>query len=1134
MPYATAQLKLKDAHFQDLFTAAGLAQLDERFLTCLEGQDSELAALLKHYRHCDEDFTNDPKQYSLFLLDLAPYIERFVIELFAIEDAAEGMRAAVVDQDPIFIFKNHFVLRLAKRLLKKADTLESFEALHQWLQSQCSTTDDPELSIARFANQLLQNSAENAESIDRLAAWCVQAISSDQGQRFVKGWVSFKFPQKLNFENLVGIEPVVDDPVGRLQGPPQNYRQRDGFKLTDNRMGRREVLNEIDYCVYCHKNDGDFCSKGFPVKKNNPDLGLKINPVGDTLTGCPLEEKISEMQTLKKQGLNIAALAMVMLDNPMCPATGHRICNDCMKGCIYQKQDPVNIPEVETRILTDVLGLPWGVEIYDLLTRWNPLRQQQYVMKPYNGSKVLVMGMGPAGFTMAHHLLMEGFAVVGADGLKIEPLNEDYVNQPIFDYQDLVEGLDNRLMAGFGGVAEYGITVRWDKNFLKLIYITLMRRRHFQVFGGVRFGGALTIDEAWRLGFDHITLAVGAGLPKELPIPNSLAPGMRQANDFLMALQLTGAAKETSLANLQVRLPAVVIGGGLTGVDTATEIQAYYIKQVEKTLFRYETLVQQSSEENIRATFSGLDLEVLDEFCKHGLIVRQERRLALQEKRQPDFIKLIREWGGVTIVYRRSMQESPAYQRNHEELIKAFEEGIYYVEGLEPNAVELDQHGNCSTLRCLSRFQDKEGKWMATDEVMTLPARSIFVATGAKPNVAYAFEHAQDIERKKFEYPRYSEVDGELTAVEETGHIKMPEYGAFTSYSNERKFVSFIGDTHPIFHGSVVKAIASAKRSYPRIVNALSHKAQSGDEQEYQQFNKKLNDIFNVTVELVEQLDKNAIRLVVRAPQLARQFKPGQFYRLQNYEAYSSHLSEAVACLGAKDEKHDDCLSFILMNNGVSSEILMSSQPGDRLAMMGPTGVRSAIPDNNETILVIGGRLAIAYLLSIAPSFKAAGNRVYFVGLFEKDEQVLCQKDLEANTDGVCYTSTDKLSHTLMTFSDKFSFDLNALDQVTVIGNGDLLRLVQKLRQNELHGEFKPTAAFKASVYGPMQCMLKGVCAQCLQWQIDPKTGKRTKAVYACSWQHQPLEIIDTHSLDDRLAQNHMQEQLTRLWYSSI
>src|SRR5687767_15597015 len=50
-----------------------------------------------------------------------------------------------------------------------------------------------------------------------------------------------------------------------------------------------------------------------------------------------------------------------------------RSCNDCMKSCIYQRQEPGDIPQIETRTLKDVLGLPWGFEIYDLLTRWNPL-----------------------------------------------------------------------------------------------------------------------------------------------------------------------------------------------------------------------------------------------------------------------------------------------------------------------------------------------------------------------------------------------------------------------------------------------------------------------------------------------------------------------------------------------------------------------------------------------------------------------------------------------------------------------------------------------------------------------------------------------------------------------------------------
>ncbi len=133
------------------------------------------------------------------------------------------------------------------------------------------------------------------------------------------------------------------------------------------------------------------------------------------------------MNLARSKGYAIGALAIVAIDNPLCAATGHRICNDCMKACIYQKQEPVDIPQVETRTLKDVLALPWGFEIYALLTRWNPLNFARPVPKPATGRKVFVVGLGPAGFTLAHHLLNDGHAVVGIDGLKIEPASAGLV-----------------------------------------------------------------------------------------------------------------------------------------------------------------------------------------------------------------------------------------------------------------------------------------------------------------------------------------------------------------------------------------------------------------------------------------------------------------------------------------------------------------------------------------------------------------------------------------------------------------------------------------------------------------------------------------------------------------------------------
>src|SRR6185295_8637361 len=180
---------------------------------------------------------------------------------------------------------------------------------------------------------------------------------------------------------------------------------------------------------------------------------------------------------------------------------------------------------------------------------------------------------GPAGFSLAHYLMNDGHTVVGIDGLKIEPLPPDLSGvgprgervsfKPIRDARELNEPLDARIMAGFGGVAEYGITVRWDKNFLKIVRLLVERRSRFTLFGVIRFGGTLNAEEAFALGFDHVALAVGAGRPTVLDMPNGLARGVRTASDFLMALQLTGAAKTDSIANMQVRLPVVVIGGGL-------------------------------------------------------------------------------------------------------------------------------------------------------------------------------------------------------------------------------------------------------------------------------------------------------------------------------------------------------------------------------------------------------------------------------------------------------------------------------------------------------------------------------------------------------------------------------------------
>src|SRR5689334_802529 len=699
MTVTMSALGIPGYSYTDLHDPERLSSLYERFCEQVNADNPELWREWDAYRR-DPDAPRPPIALSHLLIAMAPHVSRFIARLFDVDRPLTAIVRATEEQDALFRFKVDFVRRRALPLLKGGAHVVSSpddDAAVEAMIAAAGTTDR-ELAVAKAGCQLLdrektaspQPPAPTGDS-EALKRWCAARIHAPE----FRSWVIFRFPENVEAFHLVDVQRPDPALPEAMIGPDWRLRRRDGFTLTDPRMKPREVLSEIHYCVLCHERDKDSCSKGLHDK----DGRVTVNALGIELNGCPLDEKISEMHTLRKHGDAIGALALVVIDNPMCPGTGHRICNDCMKSCIYQKQDPVNIPQIETGVLTDVLSMPWGVEIYGLLTRWNPLNVRRPFALPHNGKNVLVVGLGPAGYTLAHYLVNEGFGVVGIDGLKIEPLPAELTGgaatppRPIRDWSEIYRQLNERVLEGFGGVSEYGITVRWDKNFLTLLHLTLARRRGLKMYGGVRFGGTVPIEDAWRMGFDHVAIAAGAGRPTVIDMKNNLIRGIRKASDFLMALQLTGAFKRNALPNLQARLPAVVIGGGLTAIDTATELMAYYPLQVEKTLGHYEALCGGIGEARVRGTYDPEELELLDEFLVHGRAVRAERAAAREAGRPPDFISLVRGWGGVSIAYRKRMVDSPAYRLNHEEVIKALEEGIAFIENLNPVEAIPDSYG---------------------------------------------------------------------------------------------------------------------------------------------------------------------------------------------------------------------------------------------------------------------------------------------------------------------------------------------------------------------------------------------------------------------------------------------------------
>lgn len=654
---------------------------------------------------------------STFLQDMSGYIalkQKLLLEKSIIQAKTEFTKRALI--------RNRGILLGEKALDNPINTLESL-----CKELQINITEDKELDFSNIALHIVSLTEDKQEDLIKQAE-AIYFSLREKGK--ISNWISEFAGKKLDYEHLEKAE--IEETDGIVSYSSSHHRKRDGFALTDRRGSTREITKQIDYCMICHEREKDSCSKGLHEK----DGSIKKNPLGVDIKGCPLNEKISEMHFLRREGYPIAALAMIMLDNPMCAGTGHRICNDCMKGCIFQKQEPVNIPNVETSVLSDILNLKDGLELYGFLMQWNPLKVERPYALDYNGNKVLVVGLGPAGYTLSHYLLNEGFAVVAAEGLKVESALEIYnlskeSNLPSF--KDVIEKeLDERIISGFGGVSEYGITSRWDKNFLTVLQLLLERRKNFKVLDGIRFGGTITAEDAWKLGFTHIALATGAGKPTLIRLKNNLSRGLRKASDFLMALQLTGAARKDSLSNLQISLPALVIGGGLTAIDTATETLAYYPIQVEKFYENAKRLIEIDNNYLLN-TFDEEELTQANIYFEHGKIIHEIRKKAQENNEKPDFLPYLKEWGGVTLVYRKNLQSSPAYRLNHEEINEALEEGIKIIENLNPVECILNDYDAIESVRFVDSTR--------SDKEIILPAKTVFVAAGTSPNITYEKEY---------------------------------------------------------------------------------------------------------------------------------------------------------------------------------------------------------------------------------------------------------------------------------------------------------------------------------------------------------------------------------------------------------
>ncbi len=1206
----------------ELYSWDGLESFNQKFLKFLTTNFPNLANnnFIELKNNIDKNLKYQDRK---LFLDLALAIEDFLVQFFLIEKEIDSLKTKLAESNIIYRAKRDFVQRC---VAKKYLNLEFHNSFNEdfWtnfnyqdllldLDIDCNLDiSGLEMALSKkiinildvnanvFENLKSSNLSNNSNKYhqkdsfinegctrshshlaERLVLYSIWALSSASGIKFHRRGTLFKLPQKIDYQKLIP-EKI-------------EFKKRLGFSLTTESTAVDFAVDQARYCIICDKQGKDSCSKGLFDKENK----ITKDFFGANLAGCPLEQKISEMNLLYSQSKIIAALALICLDNPLVIATGNRICNDCSKSCIFQKQDAVDIPQIESKIIEQILALPYGFEIYSLLTKWNPLNFNKPTIAKYSGNRIMTVGAGVSGFTLSHYLLNAGHLVLLVDGLKIdnideilnlsgrESLYEPPANilsfKPIKDVAKIMPNLENRSISGFGGVAEYGITARWNKNFLTIIQIMLLRRANFAMIGGIRFGS--TIDDILAFNFykfDHIALALGAGKPKIAKFPDyNFAKGMRMASDFLMNLHLGEAFKQDIFSNLQIRMPAIVLGGGLTAVDSACEIMSYYQRQVKKFAIKTKEIIAKIGEKSFWDSLSLEQSQIAREFLQHASC--------------EDLQKYLQDNKMVTLAYHKKINLSPAYRNNHKELIEAIAEGVNIEEEVVVLSVEVDSFENLTAVN-VEKFDSQ----LQAKSCFKKDCRSLLIAYGTEPNITIVTTDKvliplerisertpektakiadSDKEKEGFQYFANSKSPEVLATLVE---FKGKEFNFITKFITETgQSISYIGDLHPDFNGSVVKAMASAKLAARQIEELLPLRNNITIQEErvksldYHHFFSIIFKDFVPKIVSILPRNSKVSELIICSPLLTRNSSIAQIFNFKNLRHLDFSFNQKDGNIKDSDINYrlktknvpmtlldidysKNYLHFMILNQGFSTNFI-NSYLGKQLNvpcfLMGPGGGDWQFRSATKNLLLASDR-GNQSIVAIAKSLKEkkGENTILFnfqpyqtlqdiMAILEfAKEVIICNYNEVSYGNGLIAELQNKNVDINISFyrnnvasylkeiaenSDVIRAKMLEIGYVFAIGNQDFLWEISQIYRADLKNILATDHLAIASINAPMQCMMKGICATCLQRRKT--SNDEWEYFYSCASQDQSLADFDFRQLKWRCEQNNLLAKVNQL-----
>jgi len=264
-----------------------------------------------------------------------------------------------------------------------------------------------------------------------------------------------------------------------------------------------------------------------------PDEKLKVQgarcmdcgvPFCQSLTGCPVVNLIPEWNDLVHRGRWKDALKALHATNNFPEFTGRLCPAPCESACVLGiNSDPVSIRVIEWNIIDKGFEEGWVEPVLPVVS---------------TGKRVAIVGSGPAGLAAAQQLVRSGHQVT------------------VFEKADRI-----------GGLLRYGIPDFKMEKWVLDRRLEQMRKEGVIFEPRVCVGVDITINTL-RRDYDAVLLAMGAELPRELPVPGRDLKGIHLAMDYLIQQNKRVAGDAVPGEQISAKgKRVVIIGGGDTGSD---------------------------------------------------------------------------------------------------------------------------------------------------------------------------------------------------------------------------------------------------------------------------------------------------------------------------------------------------------------------------------------------------------------------------------------------------------------------------------------------------------------------------------------------------------------------------------------